>query len=90
MDTLKHVLLELGNRGVIINKGSEVIESYYIVEEQTTIEKTDEEVQLEKNVENTALETFIDETFYDILVSKIKAEVKSAVNNELFNPVVIK
>ena len=69
-------------RGVIINKGKGDTESFFIIE--TILDATTEQKGEENgNDELRNLKTYIDDKLYEVLINKIKTEVKIVVSNEI-------
>ena len=85
MDSLKEVIISMEDRGIIINKGKGSTESFYTNDNSLVNIVQDGNDSLTcDDATNTAM-TFIDESFNEILLNKIKTEVKSVLNTELNN-----
>ena len=90
MDSIKVTINKLVERDIIFNKNKgneEKMESFKITKggESAFVSNTGT-ISQDGDEENTAcLEQFINESFYDALINKIKDEVKIAINDQLNN-----
>ena len=92
MDSVKKVLDNLISNNIIVDKGKEGKESFFIVNVPSDSEniKNVENVEIVANVENVeddtslnAIGELIDDKFYSILINRIKSEVKLALDERL-------
>ena len=92
VDSVKKVLDNLISNNIIVDKGKEGKESFFIVNVPSDSEniKNVENVEIVSNVENVeddtslnAIGELIDDKFYSILINRIKSEVKLALDERL-------
>ena len=81
IDALKELLGDMVEKQIIVNKGKNDKESFY-VNDNHSIDIQEEETTAVNNG-NDEVNNLIDEAFHDILINKIRSEVKIAVNAEL-------
>lgn len=82
MPYLKEFLDDLENRGIITNKGTEGIETFYI-SDQPLINIQDGDHASEVLETTADLQTFIDDKFFNLIHDKIILEVDYAIKREL-------
>ena len=80
MQTLKARVNNLVERGVLINKGKGDNESFFISETNLGLATEGEE---NSNDELRNLKSYIDDKLYEVLINKIKTEVKNVVSCEI-------
>ena len=80
MENVKKALSNLTERNVLINKGKESKESFWITNE-TFISESRDKNELEAETGIDAIKEFIDDNFYATLVDRIKTGVKDAIHN---------
>ena len=80
MENVKKALSNLTERTVLINKGKESKESFWIANETFTSESRDKN-ELEEETGIDAIKKFIDDNFYATLVDRINTEVKYAIHD---------
>ena len=72
MDDLKVFIAHLVASGLLENKGSADKESFYVTNDETTVENSN--LHDDNNI--SSVESFIDEKFYQTLTTRINDEVK--------------
>ena len=84
IDDMKEAICRMESDNLIINKGREGHESFYVCNQK------DLDVTLEESAENkdgdgdlNNLTKYIDAKFYETIINTIKSEVKNAVNSQL-------
>ena len=81
-ETLKDTLNDMEEREVIINKGKGDTESFFIIE--TILDATTEQKSEENGDDELRnLKTYIDDKLYEVLINKIKTEIKIVASNEI-------
>ena len=86
MDKLKEIIISMTGKGSIIDKGKGDSNSFYIVEESsdstTTVEGTNKKNYGDDDTLQN-LQMFIDDKLHELIINKIKLEVKNALSQEL-------
>ena len=73
-------------RNIISDKGKNEQESFYLIDDDSSIDNVLDDDDLESV---PGIETFINDKFCDVLLNKIKSEIKLTLNerSEFYNPV---
>ena len=83
MENLKNILNVLIEKKIICDKGKEGHESFCLLDNEHESIILEDEVCNENTMINDPVEEYINIKFYEILINKIKEEVKNTVDTEL-------
>ena len=81
MDKLKNVLADMESKRIVKNNGEEGKETFFINTAQEDSNVDNNNIAASTDIDEFI--SYIDDNFYNVLVNKIKSEVKSAVKHEL-------
>lgn len=84
MEDLKNIIADMERRNVIVNKGKDDKESFYVCENGDDVMYVRDEKQKQNGYEDLEyFKSYIDNDFYQDIINRIKSEVKSVLSYEL-------
>ena len=83
MDDLKNIIADMERRNVIVNKGKDDKESFYVCENNDDIYVRDEKQKQNGDEDLEYSKSYIDNDFYQDIINRIKSEVKNVLSYEL-------